>query len=116
MSQNNNHKLVRLFTMPKQFPCGPAAACCGPVGQSTEEIQRLKESIEKELSVPVEVRNVTKGEDMRDFRPISGLFRSFGPMSLPIIAIEDEVVSMGNPAPEEAVAALREKLREFGIL
>jgi hypothetical protein len=116
MSQNNNHKVVRLFTMPQQFPCGPAAACCGPIGQSQEEIQKLKESIEKELSLPVEVRNVTKGEDMREFRPISGLFRSFGPMSLPLIAVGDEVVSMGNPAPEEAVAALREKLRELGIL
>jgi len=116
MSQNNNHKLVRLFTMPQQFPCGPAAACCGPVGQTEEEIQELKKSIEKELSVPVEVRNVTSGKDMRDFRPISGLLRTFGPTSLPFIAIGDEVVSMGNPSPEEAVAALREKLREFGIL
>ena len=116
MSQNNNHKVVRIFTMPRQFPCGPAAACCGPVGQSKEETQRLKESIEKELSVPVEVRNVTSGKDMRDFRPISGLLRTFGPTSLPFIAIGDEVVSLGNPSPEEAVAALREKLREFGIL
>jgi len=115
MSQNNNHKVVRIFTMPLQFPCGPTAACCGPVGQSNEEIQKLKKSIVKELKVPVEVRNVTNGKDMRDFRPISGLLRTFGPSSLPFIAIGDEVVSMGNPAPEEAVAALREKLEEFGI-
>ena len=115
MSQNNNHKVVRIFTMPRQFPCGPAAACCGPVGQSEEEIQRLKESIERELSVPVEVRNVTNGKDMQDFRPVSGLLRTFGLSSLPFIAIGDEVVSMGSPAPEEAVAALREKLEEFGI-
>ena len=113
MSQNN--KIVRIFTMPLQFPCGPQAACCGPVGQSDEDIQNLKESIEKELSVGVEVKNVTKGEDMRDYRQISGLFRSFGPRSLPIIAIEDEVVSMGNPTPEEAVAALQEKMKELGL-
>jgi len=115
MGQNSNHKVVHLFTMPQQFPCGPTAACCGPVGQSEEEIRKLKESIAKELNVPVEVRNVTDGKDMRDFRPISGLLRTFGPSSLPFIAIGDEVVSMGNPAPEEAVAALREKLEEFGI-
>jgi len=115
MSQNNNHKVVRIFTMPLQFPCGPTAACCGPVGQTEEEIQELKKSIEKGLSVLVEVRNVTNGKDMRDFRPILGLLRTFGPTSLPFIAIGDKVVSMGSPAPEEAVAALREKLEEFGI-
>lgn len=108
MSQNN--KVVRIFTMPLQFPCGPQAACCGPIGQSDEDIQNLKESIEKELNVQVEVRNVIKGEDMRDYRQISGLFRSFGPMSLPIIAIDDEVVSMGNPTPQEAIAAIQEKI------
>jgi hypothetical protein len=115
MSQNNNHKIVRIFTMPLQYPCGPEAACCGPVGQSEEEVRKLKEAIEKGLSVHVEVRNVTTGKDMRDFRPILGLLRTFGPTSLPFIAIADEVVSMGSSAPEEAVAALREKLEEFGI-
>ncbi|MGQ9579253.1 MAG: hypothetical protein ACUVWQ_11605, partial [Candidatus Aminicenantales bacterium] len=50
------------------------------------------------------------GEDMKSHREILALFRSFGPMSLPIIAVEDEVVSMGNPSPEEAVEVLREKL------
>jgi len=114
MSQNS--KAVRIFTMPLQFPCGPQSACCGPVGQSDEDVQKLKELIEKGLSVKVEVKNVVKGEDMKDHREISALFRTFGPMSLPIIAIGEEVVSMGNPAPDEAVAALREKLREFGIL
>jgi len=113
MSQNN--KIVRIFTMPLQFPCGPQAACCGPIGQSDEDIQKLKESIEKELSVGVEVKNVTKGEDMRDYRQISGLFRSFGPTSLPIIAIEEEVVSMGNPTPQEAVATLLEKMNELEV-
>lgn len=113
MSQNS--KVVRIFTMPLQFPCGPQAACCGPLGQSDEDIQNLKESIEKELSVGVEVKNVAKGEDMRDYRQISGLFRSLGSMSLPIIAIEDEVVSMGNPTPEEAVTTLREKIKELEV-
>jgi len=98
--------------MPLQFPCGPQSACCGPIGQSHEEMQKLKEQIEKGLSVKVEVKNVVKGEDMKDHREISALFRTFGPMSLPIIAIEDEVVFMGNPTPEEAIAALREKISQ----
>jgi hypothetical protein len=116
MSQDNNPKAVYLFTMPQQFPCGPGSACCGPIGQTEEEIQKLKESLEKELGVSVEVKNVIKGEDMRAFRSILGIFRTFGPMSLPIISIGEEIVSMGNPTPEEAVAVVRETLTEKGIL
>lgn len=108
--QSVNGKVVRIFTMPLQFPCGPQSACCGPIGQSEEEVQKLKEQIEKNLSVKVEVKNILKGEEMKSHREILALFRSFGPMSLPIIAVEDEVVSMGNPTPEEAVEALREKV------
>ena len=104
--------VIRIFAMPLQFPCGPQSACCGPIGQSEEEIQALKTYIEKSLNLEVEVKNIVDGEDMKDNREISALFRTFGPMSLPIIAIEDEVVSMGNPAPEEAVEALREKVAQ----
>lgn len=109
---SNDEKVIRIFTMPLQFPCGPQSACCGPIGQSDEDVQKLKEQIEKDLGVKVEVKNVVKGEDMKDHREISALFRTFGPISLPIIALENEVVSMGNPTPEEAVEALREKVRQ----
>jgi len=30
-------------------------------------------------------------------------------MSLPIITLNGEVVSMGNPSPEEAISAIKEK-------
>ncbi len=109
--KTNNH-IVRIFTMPLQFPCGPQSACCGPIGQSEEEIQQLKDYIENSLGVKVEVKNVIKGEDMKAHREILSLFRTFGPMSLPIIAVNDEVVSMGRPTPEEAVEALREKINQ----
>lgn len=110
---NNNNKTVRIFMMPIQYPCGPQSACCGPIGQSEEEIKALKEKIERELGVKVEVRNVLKGQEMKDYRQISGLFRSFGPMSLPIIALEDEVVAMGNPTSEEIIGILHEKIKEL---
>ncbi|MEW6455176.1 MAG: hypothetical protein AB1410_00485 [Acidobacteriota bacterium] len=100
---NKNNKIVRIFAMPLQFPCGPESVCCGPIGQSDEEIRNFKESVEKELGVVVEVRNVMKGEDMRDWHQISGPFRSFRAMSLPIIAVEDEV------------ATLQEKMKELEI-
>ena len=108
-----NNKRVRIFMMPLRFPCGPQSACCGPIGQSEEEIQSLKSTIEKETGCQVEVLNVTNGNDMRNHLQIVQFLNSFGPMALPIIALDGEVVSMGNPTPEQAVSAIREKMNQM---
>lgn len=104
-----NNKSVRIFMMPLTFPCGPQSACCGPMGQSEEEIHNLKVAIEKELSYFVEVKNVLLREDMQAHPGILNLLRGLGPMALPIIALDGEVVSLGNPTPEQAVSAIRER-------
>ena len=31
-------KKVKIFTVEQQFPCGQNASCCGPTGQSEQEI------------------------------------------------------------------------------
>ncbi len=109
---DNNNKVVRIFMMPQQFPCGPQTSCCGPIGQTEEEIEKLKNAIEKELALKTEILNVIRGEDMKNHLGVLRLIRSFGPMALPIITIgdEDEVVSMGTPTPEQAISAIKEKL------
>ncbi len=99
--------------MDQQFPCGPNSACCGPVGQTEEEVQNLKSVLEKELECHVKVLNVSKEADMKDHLPIVRLFRSFGPAALPIIALDGEVVSMGVPTPEQAVLAVKEKMNQI---
>ncbi len=108
-------QVVRIFTMPVQLPCGPQASCCGPIGQTEEQIQSLRNKIEESVGVKTEVRNVMKGEDMKNFREIIALIRSLGPMALPVIAVGDEVVSVGNPEPAEAAELIKEKLQQ-GVL
>lgn len=100
---------VTIFMLPQQFPCGAGSSCCGPLGQSEEEIRRLKETLESEFACAVVVKNVADGQDMRDSLNVLRLVRSFGPISLPIIAVgpDNRVVSLGNPAPGEAVELLR---------
>ncbi|MGQ9632334.1 MAG: hypothetical protein ACUVXI_18775 [bacterium] len=105
-----NGKTVRIFMIPQQFPCGPGSSCCGPIGQSEEEIQNLKTAMEGELDCRVEVFNAMDWKEMANHPSILRLLRSFGPMALPIIALDGEVVSMGVPSPEEAVSAVREKM------
>lgn len=101
---------IRIFMMPREFPCGPQSSCCGPVGQSEDEIHSLKEALERELSCPVEVINVRDGHQMRNYLHIVRLLHAFGPAATPILTCDDEVISLGTPTPEQAVTALRERL------
>lgn len=105
-----NPPVIKIFTMPQELPCGPGSSCCGPIGQTEEEVQTLKQGLEKALGLPVHTFNVKNGAEMKDHRPILALLRSFGWGVLPIIALNDEVVSMGQPSVDEAAAALRDKL------
>lgn len=103
-----NGKTVKIYMMPLEFPCGPQSSCCGPIGQSDEEIKGLKDAIEKELNLDVEVINVRRIK-MSEVSVVR-LLNTFGPMALPLIALDGNVVSMGNPSPHEAVQAIKQKL------
>lgn len=106
---------VKIFSMPQEFPCGPGSECCGPIGQTEEELQALKQGLERELGIPVRTFNVKNGADMKEHRKILALLRSFGWGVLPIIAVGDEVVSMGMPGVEDAVLAVRRKLQTLTL-
>lgn len=108
----SNNKTVRIFTMPQNFPCGPRSSCCGPIGQSEEDIATLKTKIADELGYNVEVIDVMDHDTVKKYYQVSQLLSSFGPTALPILALEDEVVSMGSPTLEMAVAAIREKANQ----
>jgi len=110
----NNNRSVRIFMMPQQFPCGPQSSCCGSVGQTEEEIQSLKSTIEKETGCQVAVLNVANGGNVTDDPQIVRILDSFGAGALPIIALDSEIVSMGNPTPEQAVLAVRDKINQTG--
>lgn len=107
----DKNKIVKIFMMPQQFPCGPQSSCCGPTGQAEEEIQGLKEAISTELGCKVEVVNVIEKSQMKNYFSIIHLIGSFGPMALPIITLNDEVVSMGKSIPDEVIPAIREKIK-----
>lgn len=104
-----NNKTVKIFMLPQQFPCGPQSTCCGPIGQTEEEIESLKTAIENELDLKTEVINVGNENELKNYPHIVRLLQAFGAMALPILTLDDEVVSMGNPMPKEAVLAIKEK-------
>ncbi len=106
----DNNKVLKIFMMPQQFPCGPEAACCGPVGQSEEEIQNLKDAIENETDLQAEVINVLNENEMKSFSDVDQLVFSLGYKSLPIITLNNKTVSMGNSTPGQAVSAIKETI------
>ena len=105
---SNNNKVVSIFTAPLQFLCGPNASCCGPIGQSEDDVKKLSDAI-RNLGVDVEINNIMEDGFAERFPIIANLLGSFGPGIVPILAIGDEVVSIGIPTPEEAVQAVKEK-------
>ncbi|MCM8792710.1 MAG: hypothetical protein NC826_06220 [Candidatus Omnitrophica bacterium] len=106
---SSNSKIVKIFTLPLQFPCGPNSSCCGPIGQSQDDIKELTESI-KNLGVEVEIYDIMEEGFTRRFPNVANLLGSFGPGIVPILAIGDEIISIGTPTPEEAVQIVKEKL------
>ena len=112
----SNDKIVRIFTMPQEFPCGPQSSCCGPIGQTEEEIRTLQNTVEKKLgltveTLTVETLNVKDGKIMQNHRNILSTLRSLGWGVLPIVALGDKVVCMGLPTPDQIVDALRGKMK-----
>lgn len=92
----NNNKAIKIFTMKKEFPCGPQSSCCGPVGQSEEEVLSLKNDIEKNLNVVVEMFDIKKSKNLEQYPQIFELLKSFGSGATPIITVGDEVVCLGQ--------------------
>ena len=95
----NTNKNLNIFMHPQEFPCGENSSCCGPIGQSEEQIESLKGSIEKELGCEAEVLNVKNDDDMKNHPQVMQLFHSMGAAALPILALDDEIVSMGESDP-----------------
>jgi hypothetical protein len=102
--------VVRIFTAPLQFPCGPGTTCCS-IGQSEETVKALVSAMEG-LGVSVKVYNVEEdgGELFTRFPSAGELLKEYGPGITPILSLNDEVVAMGVATPEEALTVISEKL------
>ena len=103
MSTNEVH--VGLFVLPQEFPCGERSTCCGPVGQTPEEIAALQDALEA-LGMRVELHNAKDTQHSA----VTRLLRSIGLQATPICTVGEEVVSASSICVEDVVNAVREKL------
>ena len=102
-------RVARLFTIEQKFPCGPKSSCCGPVGQSTEQVTLLKNAIEG-LGLGVEIYDLSAIPDSTENAPVLKLFKTFGPQVTPIISLDGQVVAMGQSDINETVSTIKGKL------
>lgn len=108
---NESKPIVRIYYLPQSFPCGPQSSCCGPIGQSDEELRSY--IIELEQSVPgIAVETVDLTQRTRLGRDLAALklYNTFGAAACPIIAVDGDVVSMGPPLMAEVVELIKKKL------
>ena len=107
----NNNKAVKIYTMKQEFPCGTNAGCCGPVGQNEEKMISLKNAIEKNLDVIVEIVDIKNTKNMEQSQKILELIKSFGIGATPIIAVGDEVACVGQTDNiDEVLSDIKRKL------
>lgn len=99
---------IRIYYLPEIFPCGAGSSCCGPVGQSDEEIQSYVAELRAALG-QVEVQTIDVTEPLDPSRDMAALklLDSFGAMVLPIFAVDGEVLSMGPPSMSEVIHMLK---------
>lgn len=105
----SEQKTVKVFTLEQQFPCGPQSSCCGPIGQSEQEVTSLKSAIEK-LGVDVEICDLQRIKSLQEHPHVLKVFRSFGPQAIPVITVGDEVACMGQSETNEIISAIKGKL------
>lgn len=109
-------KTVRLYFAPLQYPCGPNSSCCGPVGQSEQDVAGWKRALEAALpGTPVETIDVSQPLRMGRDSSVIRLLNSFGHQACPIIAVDREVISMGPPKLHELVGLIQCKLVATGV-
>ena len=102
-------KKVKIFTVEQQFPCGQNATCCGPVGQSEQQIAEIKSAITK-LGLDVELFDLKKMSNLNENLQVAKLFSTFGAQVTPLITVGDEVISIGQSEIKDVISAVKSKL------
>ncbi|MCM8818876.1 MAG: arsenic metallochaperone ArsD family protein [Candidatus Omnitrophica bacterium] len=96
-----NGEVLKIFTIPQRFPCGPASSCCGPIGLTEEEVNFLVNTARKVFPGEIKVFNLLEEEVQMNNKQVVSLVSSLGWGCLPIISLDDKIVSIGMPSSEE---------------
>lgn len=96
-----NNKQLKIFTVPQQFPCGPKSSCCGPIGLTEDEVNSLVNTVKKIFTGEIKVLNLLEKEVQKNNREVVSLVSSLGWGCLPIISLNNKIISVGKPSSDE---------------
>ncbi len=99
-------KTLKIFTIEQQTPCGPGSSCCGPIGLTKEELDGIVNSVKKVFTGNIQIFDFMDKEVQKKHRDILSMVISFGWGALPIISIDEKVISIGRPNSEEQLLNL----------
>jgi len=103
---------ILLYYAPLSFPCGAQSTCCGPVGQTEDELRGYVAELSRSFpDVPVTLIDTSQKLRLPRDGAALKLISSFGRSVCPIFAVNGDVISMGPPAMPELLALLRDKLQ-----
>ena len=104
---------VNIVVLPESNPCGPQSTCCGPIGQSSETIDAIKEAIEKKTGGSASVVDIeTIDTEDVEYAPVVKIFNSFGAAALPIVTLDGKPVCMGAIVPEQIAVIVERELEK----
>lgn len=98
---SKNDKVLKIFTVPQQFPCGTQSSCCGPIGLTEDKVNSLVNTMKKVFDGEIKVFNLMEKEVQKNNREVVSLVASLGWGSLPIISLDSKIVSVGKPSSEQ---------------
>lgn len=101
-------KMVIYMTM-ISYPCGVGSSCCGPIGQSKEDIDDLKSELEWYIQDSIEVVDVEEKSKKELPKAVRQYLNTFGAGILPLITINDDIVCMSTMDKDEIVSKLSAK-------
>lgn len=98
---DKNNRVLKIFTLPQQFPCGPSSSCCGPIGLTEEEVDSLVSTVRKVFAGEIIVLNLIEKNVRENNKQVISLVASLGWGCLPIISLDSKIVSVGKPSSEQ---------------
>jgi len=103
---------INLFITQQMCGCDSDPGCCAAPGQSKKEITELAQALKKAIQVDAGVNEIRDIKVMDEFPKAVTLFKKYGYNCLPIVMVDNQVVSYGIPDAEFIINSIKKiKLR-----
>jgi hypothetical protein len=98
---------INLFVAKQICACDSQAGCCAAPGQSKKEIAGLTGALKKITQVDTKINDIRDIKTADEFPKAAALFKKYGYNCLPIVMVDEEIVTYGIPDEEFIVNSIK---------